>query len=369
MKTFLIFCLCFVSFFSYAQADFGFELIYSQSFANNLLLDSNELNDSYSSTNAKIFYYPISQVEINLTSGYSYYDDLVGLGNVTGGAGITIIPFNSKSPFSIYLNSNFTTRSYRSSYRAYNTHEIDVMASIGYNLSRRIKFRSGISYENNTYINSDGDDKETYELFIGTNITPFGSNSIDLEAGYSYANAQFIELDTVSFPPDHNLNDGKLKSYYISPRFSRPIGKKLGLSITYTYSRFMDVKDHELDYLVYSYATGNLSPWASVYEGDAITFNLKSYMIPNTIMAVGMGYWEKNYLWILEGLDSKRSRNDVTRKYYLSFSRPIPTQTGMLIEPSIQISFANNDSINNRARHTLFHYNDFLMMVGLKITM
>jgi hypothetical protein len=343
------------------NADYGFEVQIGQNFTGNLLLDSSGLYDSYSNTNLSFDYYPLPFLKANLKTEYTYYSKLTGLGNLLGGGGITLIPTSAESPLSVYLTANFTRRSYRTEFKVYNTDDYDFLTSLGYQLSPAVQIRTGISYKNMTYIKSDVADKESYEIFAGANLTVFGSNSLDLEAGYSRAKSKFIDSIILHLPPDPTeiiWEDENLKSFYISPRFSRTLGLKTGMNITFTYTEFLGNDDLK----VMSYQTGFLSPWASVWEGNSVSANLKSYLIPNMIVSLGGGYWNKTFLKMFEFPDRFKMRDDDLSRYYLSISRPIATNSGLFFEPSLQLDISNCTST-----HKLYDYSSYSIVAGLTI--
>jgi len=340
-----------------AYADFGYEVKLSGSVTNNLISDSSELYDSYSTTSAALKYYPFAQLELNLKSEYNYYSNLVGLGNIMGGAEITWIPTSQSSPLALYFNAGYDNRSYRESFSVYNTNVYNGMGSISYRLARRAQVRAGITYEQTEFDNSEGADKEIYGFMFGANVTFLGSNSLDIESGYSFAD--FISVDEVSimsWPQVLEETDGDLKSFYISPRYSRPLGSKLGMNLTYTYLSFVDFDDP----VVYSYSTGFLSPWASVWDGNSVALNLKSYHIPKMIITAGGGYWNKRLLRTLELPDRIVTREDDYSRYYIGLSWPMPSRSGAYLEPSIQL-----DIINNTSTDRLYDYSTFSVVVGL----
>jgi len=358
MKTIII-LLAILFTASCAYADFGFEFNFSENFSDNLLLDSSSMGDSYSRSAAKFNYYPISQVQVSFNSEYNYYHEIVGLGNVVAGGSITAIPTPDDFPLALYLNLNYQNRSYRESFSVYNTNDFDVLASLGFNLAGTAQMRFGTKYSNSRYTNSDEADKETVEVFAGSNVTLFGSNSFDLEVGYSFANYSYIDTSTIyTFPQELGFLEGDLKMFYISPRYSRQLGNRIGMTLTFYYSEF---KDYKGEYVL-SYATGFLSPWASVWDGRSVTLNFKAYIIPRVILNCGMGYWDKRFLTSLEPLDWIRYRDDDQRRIYIDAAWPMPMSSGMHLEPSLRIDYQNNNST-----YKLYEYDSFSATLSLLI--
>ncbi len=342
-----------------AYADFGFEFNFSKNFSDNLLLDSSGISDSYSRSAGRFNYYPIPQVEISLNSEYNYYHEIVGLGNIVAGGSITAIPTPDNFPLALYLNLNYQSRSYRESFSVYNTNDLDMLASMGFNLTGTAQIRFGAKYSSSKYVNSDEADKEAFEIFAGSNVTLFGKNSFDLEVGYSFANYNYIDTSTIyTWPQVLGFIEGDLKMFYFSPRYSRPLGNKIGMNLTFYYSEFSDYGGQ----YVLSYATGFLSPWASVWDGRSVILNLKAYIIPSVILTGGAGYWDKRFLTSLEPLDWVRHRNDDQRRLYLNASWPMPMSSGLHLEPSLRIDYQNNNST-----YKLFEYDSFSATLGFLV--
>lgn len=361
MRAIIISSLILIALSGGLNADYGFEVQIGQNFTGNVLLDASEINDSYSNANFSFDYYPLPFLKTNLKTEYAYYKELTGLGNLLGGGGITFIPTKAESPLSVYLTANFAKRNYRSAFEEYNTNDYSVLTSLGYRPSPAIQLRTGVAYKNTTYINSEEANKESFEVFAGVNLSFLGSNCLDFEGGYSRAKSNFIDSLILHLPPDPTeivWKDDNLESFYISPRYSRPLIFKTGISITYTYAEF--IGDKEL--MVKGYSQRSLSPWISVWEGNSFTINLKSYLIPNMIVSVGGGDWNKTFLRMLEGLDREETRSDDLIRYYLSISRPFATGSGLFFEPSLQMDISDCTSTNKN-----YNYSSFAVVIGLTV--
>jgi hypothetical protein len=273
-----------------------------------------------------------------------------------GGAGITIIPTSQNSPISFYISGDFNNRSYRDAFRDFNTNEWEIVSSLGYTVINSFRLRAGVSFESTDFVNDEDADKESYQIFSGFNLSLPGSNSLDLEFGHSFANYNFIDTSTIfTFPQALEEFNGDLKSFYISPRFSRPLGNRAGFNITYSYSEFTD----EEDKVVYAYSSGFLSPWASVWAGKSVTVNLKAYPFREMIATAGFGYFTKTYLNSLELKYILHDRHDYQRSWYISLSWPMPSRMGLYIEPSLQVSFTNNSST-----YRLYDYKNLTGVIG-----
>ena len=344
-----------------AFADIGLEFQISQNFTDNLLLDSAELKDKYTSTTAVFHYYPLSQVELNLNGEYTYYSKLVDLGNVMGGAGVTVIPTSKDSRITVFLSANYAARKYREYFEVYNTVDIDIMSSLSYRLFRATQLRAGVSSNRTEFVNSEEGDKESISVFTGLNTTLFSSNSLDIETGWSFADYTFIDYESIfGYPQRIEEVEGNLTSYYLSPRFSRPLGRRAGFSLTYTYSNFLGNEDP----VVYSYSSGLLSPWASVFEGNSFTASLKWFPLRKLIVEAGYGFWHKRFLQTLDLPDRVSKRKDDLSRYLLSLSWPMPSHGSWYVEPSIQLKITNNTSSQK-----LYDYSDVAVNVGFLIRM
>jgi len=344
-----------------AYSDFGLEFSTGQTFTDNLLLDSSDISDSYSTTSASIHFYPVSHADVTLIGEYNYYSEIIGLGSILSGAEISIIPLSENSPLILYLSGKFTNRSYRKAFRGYNTNDVNVTTSLAYKFADALQVRAGFNLKNTIYINAEDVDKEITDLFTGIYFTLPGSNAFDIEGGYSTANIEAIDTSTIyTFPQVLEMTDSKLKKFYISPRFSRPLGRKNGISITYSYSEFVDFENP----LVRSYSTGFLSPWASVWDGSSLLISLKSYVIPKVKLTAGYGSWNKRYLNTLEGLDFIQEREDDVNRYFLSASWPMPTASSLFLEPSIRIDYT--DSVSSQKLYT---FKGFSTIISISVRM
>jgi len=381
------------------QAQTKIEFQTAEGFTDNLFLDTNSTGDNYNTTKVDISTYPVKFMELKLANEYTYYGDTYNLSNFKGDVGVTLLPLNENSAFSLYINGNYSTRVYRVAYQHFSTDNYDLAAGLGYSISEVFQLRTGWNYNSAEYTNelpkkvdttdivispfppydttvytnvSFGmeADNDNHEFYIGGNFTFPGSNTVDLEAGYARKNMAFVERpenrDYLRAGRD-SLVDGKLESFYFSPRFSRPIGDKFGLNITYIYRNFKDPDN----IVVPGISTEFLSPWASVYEGEAITATIKTFLIPNFIVIVGAGYWDKDFLTTEQKIDDNntatpeiqiRDRRDYQSKIYLSIQKPFPLRRGTLIEPALQFDYSDNKSSNS-----LYDYSSFSALLAVKI--
>lgn len=338
----------------------------------NLLTDSSDVKDSFSSYSGTIRAYALPYLELNANTNYTYYGDFYNLSNLNTGVGFIMIPTKEESPFSLYLASDFSGLRYREEFSAFDNNTFVSSISAGYRWTPGFATRVGLSWRSTAYISSDSGDKESWELFTGFNYTPFGSNSVDFEIGFGSARYSYIPVKSWGPPyelvfdvssPEDLLSGGSLKSLYVAPRFSRPLGFKTGMSVSYTYRTFMKTEDG----LVFGSSVGLLSPWTSVWEGGSITANVKSYIIPTVTFSAGFGYWEKTFLSTLDdyfpvegfAIIIPIGHVDNQRKMYMQLQRPIGTPVGVL-QPVLRMDYVNNGSTN-----ALYEYSGFSYSLGI----
>ncbi|MFQ6009318.1 MAG: hypothetical protein ACE5K8_10265, partial [Candidatus Zixiibacteriota bacterium] len=305
-------------------------------------------------------YYPFSNMEVDLTSQYTYYSKTFNLSNLLYSGEITFIPTGENSSVNVYLSGKYDRTLYRDKFESFDNANIRLTAALEYVIKPWLRLRTGSKFTVTRYVNADSvdADHEKYDLFAGLNIVAFGSNSLDIESGWGTTNFSFVD-DTVQpsieFTP--GSSKGSFNSFYISPRISRPLGSRTGISVTYTYRHFTGA-DHSV---VAGYSTGYLSPWATIYEGSSVTLQLKSHLVPQMIVTTGIGYWDKTYLktrdrvWgVIQGgsfwyegwiyANEASPRKDYFTRLYLSLRRPISFGVGGLIEPTLTIGYSENRS-------------------------
>jgi hypothetical protein len=352
--------LCILLAASTSRADFAYEVGLNGGYTGNLLQDSTNLEDSYSTTQASFKYYPFSTIEVDLTGQYTSYSKTFGLSNFLYSGEITYIPTREGASVAVYLSGKYDRTRYREKFESFDNANTHLTAALEYVMEPSVRLRAGSRLTVTRYVNADSvdADHEKYDLFAGLNFVVFGSNSLDIEAGWGTTNFSFID-DTVqpSIKFNPGSSDGYFRSFYVSPRISRPLGSKTGISVTYNYRHFTGA-DHSV---VAGYSTGYLSPWATMYEGSSVTLQLKSHLIPRMIVTTGVGYWDKTYLrtrnrilgtiygegwsysgWIYE--NGVSPRKDYFSRFYIGVQRPISFGVSGLIEPTMTIGYGENRS-------------------------
>ncbi len=347
----------------YNPLDLKLEFGLNGGYTSNLLTinDSSDVEDSYTTSSVKLIFYPVSSMEVILFGDYTYYSQQYNLNSLSKGIAFTFIPTKEHSQFSAYLSGGFSGQTYKDNLNAYNNNNFNLLASLGYNLSRTFSLRTGMLLESNSYLYSDVSDNDSYEIFAGTNFTLFGSNSIDIEGGYSSKKFSYIpdttgRMDlglTGSFDVYHTRGD--LNSFYLSPRFSRPIGSKTGLNLTFHHREFLNADNA----VVLGSAVNFISPWGNIFEGQSYTISLKTIIIPKMIISSGLGYWKKAFLKTMVITDYAirfaEKRYDEQNRFFVILERPIYFKSGGALKPKLQIDLTHN----NTTTRSMFNYYDY----------
>ncbi|MEW5795425.1 MAG: hypothetical protein AB1772_03595 [Candidatus Zixiibacteriota bacterium] len=377
--------------------DIDVEATASGGSTSNLFSDSTEKKDTYSTSSVDLNWYPLSVARLNLVSEYSYYGNYFNLSNLVYGGGLTLIPTSDSSRISTYLEGNLRKREYRDiesdsttlNANEFTGDEYDAIVGIGYRLSSRTQLRAGVSFASTQY-NVDGViDREKLVITAGANTTLFDAYALDLEIGYSTGRYQHI--DTITYVggdppmpvPRRAILSGeqysilltdRLKSLYVSPRLSRSLGRKTGLSLTYSYRQFLDRNDAAI---IYGYSSGYLSPWLGEFAGQAAVLKIKTYLIPRLITSISAGFWEREHIRTVErelrpnrlgqlistvNLRYAQERTDWRRRVDLRLQWPILLGSGVVLEPSLQADYTDNNSIVR-----VYDYDDFSLSVGATV--
>lgn len=362
-----------------AAANLSTEFSFKKGVSENLFGDSTGAYMDYTAASMELSYYPLSSVEISLTGIETYYPELIGLSSGLGGLKVTYIPTSPTSPFSLYFSGNINTIEYHREFERFDNNYGQVEFSAGYNITETASIRSGVSYTSTTYVNSETSYIRDFEFFAGGNITLPWSNSFDLELGMATTNYEHKDVLPIidSVPPGEQwhvptlaweldwIGDQKdqLWTFYFSPRISRSLGSKTGISVIYTQRRFQNY-DH---YILLGVSTGFLSPWGNIWDGNSVSANLKTYLTPNHIITTGIGYWDKTYLKTVDDQVffynkalHETSRQDWQTRFFVNIQWPITGQSGIFWEPTLRIEYTKNES-----NKTLYVYSNFSFSVGM----
>ena len=368
--------------FAGSSADVIFEFGLNGGYTDNLLSDSTSLTDKHTTESFSLRYYPVPTLEISASADHSYYAEVLRLGSVPTGLTATFIPTKAGKRFSLFSTATFGARRYRSELGDYDNNDFSGSVSAGYKLLPKLLIRAGTKVNGTAYLAYDSGDQVSVELFGGLNLTLPFSNAFDLEFGYGltdlkhYPNPDELTREIIlktfdPLNPESSMLDGTLKSLYVSPRISRPIGSKTGIGLTFTARNFQNASEM----VVAGASVGLLSPWTGLWDGWSLTFNVKSYLLPTFVISGGAGYWEKTFIDVLDADDLPsfipNDREDYQRRVFISFQRPV-TLGDLVLQPSLQLNYVNNAS--NMTSHwplkpsgaaNLYDYSGFSAAVGL----
>lgn len=349
----------------------------------NLIKDSTDRETSFSTASLDVGLHPASFAELQFIAQHTMYGQIGDLGNIMYGIGGTLLPLSEKSPFQLYLTGHYRDREYREEMSditstEFSSGEYDAMLTAAYRVNGTTRIRTGVSYGSTSYGLDDIRDRVTNDLFAGINATLPGRIALDVEGGVTLGNLDYVPRRTGGIRPDRSyevLEEGNLNTLYISPRLSRSVGARTGVSVTYAYREFIEQPDSAV---VYGYSTNTLSPWASSYEGNAVSVTLKTYLVPRLIVSAGAGYWTKDYLTTVEGewrpdpfmggmvriisTLFARERRDDQRRVFAQVQWPIATHNGYIIEPSLHLSHTYNSSSID-----VYDYRDFSVSTGITV--
>lgn len=391
------------------QADFGYSLNLSNAETDNVLNDSSAVDSPIRSGVIGLQFYPIPQLEFSGSFKHTLYDEITNIDergdtiitditNSVYGFNTTWIPLNPDNKTNLYFNSSFDRVKYKdSSATDYDNTILKFTASIGYHFRPNFHLRGGTEMTSNNYLNDENIDADNFqvELFTGANFALPGSNNLDIESGFAITSLQAIEVDTFNIKPNNvdlvipaeYLEDANIQNLYISSRLSRSIGKKTGVSLTFTYSNFTNSDKS----VILDYSTSFLSPWSSFYDGTSTVFKLKTYIVPTFVVTTGAGYWDKNFLraiesiredyeiieidprsgdtiriptnvpWYTEPQDTKY-RYEWLSSLYIDLTRPIMFRE-ILIEPSFSVVYKKNSSTSDA-----YDYSSTTFTFGLSLS-
>jgi hypothetical protein len=352
-----------------ARGDVRFDVGLNGGYTNNLFFDSSRVLDRHTTALAAVRYYPISWLELNISGDLSVYGEMPELSSRLGRVGFTAIPLGQDHKFAVSASGSYDGRRYRKALRDYDNNNFNTRLAIGYRFRPALAGRIGGTIQTTSYLASESGDKRSAEVFAGLNATVFRNNSFDIEFGYGMADyrtidrsLKFIPIGPYGEEPEKALRDATLRSIYVSPRLSRPIGSKTGMNLTFLYRKFQNAGGA----LVIGSSVGLLSPWTSVWDGRSVTLTVKTYLIKTLTVSTGVGYWSKTYLQTLEQKDYPwvrgTGREDTQRRFYIQVTRPIAVWRDALLQPKIQVDYTRNSSTNE-----LFDFSGFSIDTGISL--
>lgn len=363
------------------RAEVAVDLGIKEIYTNNLRKDSSDYEDWFTTRSVALKVYPLSTIEVSLGYDDAVYRKSNELNSVGGQASIGFVPTSEHSILSVYLESRLDLRYYHEDSRDNDNRGVHLSAVADFHPPvLPMSLRGGVIFSSSKYPRSDDLDKETVDLVGGLNWVFLGRNSLDIEAGASFATATFLDTlgyDTqkeervVIFNHPYDLTtpdqlDGNLRMFSVSPRYSRPLDfLQSGLSILYSYQKICNIRRR----FIQRPSQESLSPWVSIWEGWSIGFELKSYLVPRMIVTTGSTYWDKEYYSTLGANEnsvwiSDIVRMDLKRRTFLTLERPVTIDTDHVLKPTLTVDYTNNTSADPR-----YTYTDWSVTLSLSTTL
>ncbi|MBD3404097.1 hypothetical protein GF420_14490 [candidate division GN15 bacterium] len=343
----------------------------------NLLKDWSSRETAYSTAGISLGLHPLAMAEIELIGEYTTYGQLSSLSNFRYGAGFTLIPTGDSARTSLLLSGFYHDRDYRDQVTdvtstEFSSSEYEARAGLAHTFTNSFQARTGLVYRATAYGSDDVRDREALDWYTGVNVTLPGRNVLDVEAGLTHGNLDYVAQSTGGIRPDRAyelLEQADLNTFYFSPRLSRPLGSRTGISLTVSHRQFVEQPDSAV---VYGHSTGFLSPWVASYEGQAVAVNVKTFLIPRLITTLGAGYWSKDFLTTVETTDGflgpqvstlfAEERSDEQRRVFLNLQWPITGRGGWFIEPSLYLGYVSNSSTID-----VYDYTDLSVSTGISV--
>ncbi|UCE25339.1 MAG: hypothetical protein JSU74_04655 [Candidatus Zixiibacteriota bacterium] len=339
------------------------EVTFTGGYTDNLFNDSSSLDDTYTAVSPYLKIYPSATTEISLSGTYTSYFDHGDLSNLSGRAGLTIIPDLKNSDLHLMFSGGIGGRSYGDLYEVYNNWGGSLKALFSYAIKNGVMLRGGGSASFSEYTNSISGDNDGVGFLIGLNATPFGSNSVNIEAGYSFHRyvTEFEIVETGRGQNSMSSLEGIKNNFQMadfSIRYSRPLGDRTGLSATLSRRLFVE----QADSVVYGFTVDYLSPWTSMWEGTSLSARVKHFPGLDFIVESGFAYTDKEYIQSLDVVilpdpeDPEaviedyvlNQRNDERMAVFVKLQRPFSTGSRLMVRPSLQIRWIDNQSTDLR---------------------
>jgi hypothetical protein len=331
-------------------------------FTDNLFSDSGSIHDSYTTPYVSFNLYPSSSVELAANASYTAYRQVPDLGSYMVGGSVSYIKSDDARPFSFFTSGEISTRRYGELYRDYDNIHAGASLTARYRIGTQVFLKAGAALSSNEYINAATGSNRGYGVFAGLTTTLPGSNSLDIEAGYDLTQFPNLTGDvsrrqimrTVDPTAEKNL-----RTFYYSFRWSRPLASHTGIGLSYAARQFAG----DNNAVTYGLTLDNLSPWTAFWEGQAMSADIKSYILPNFIMTSSAEYRDISFMDALETSGDEsyvRARADRRTTVSLSVARPIVIQPGTILQPTVVGGYIANNSTD-----PMYDYDTFSVSVTL----
>lgn len=328
---------------SVGSADIITSVRFNSGYSNNIFADSVKTNDVHNTISGKLAVYPNSFTELSLSAGYTHYYQVRDLSNLDGSVSLTLIPTPETSPFTLTAHGAVSKRAFGTVFELYDTEQLQANLTAQYQLAPNASIRSTAYYTNTDYPNSDNVSDRYAGVSGGLNITLLQNNSFDIETIFYRKTYSAAYLDNIP----NESNEFDFIDYKL--RYSRPIGQRIGLNLTY---RYHNLQSHN-NFTITGYSIDYLSPWSSLWNGHALSAGMKYIMKSLIIMELSGQYADKQYVSTYEtdpvgngNNYTLNTRADQYSELSVKFSKTVLTET-MICKPSVIVSYINNSSTNS----------------------
>lgn len=317
-------------------------------YTDNLFADSSVIDDSYTRAEGGLEYYPTYPVALELAGSYTAFGRTADLNYLDfSGSGSYLIG-NPSSRVTPYLTVGAAWRSYGQLYSEYNRMTSEATLGMRTSLGPVTQFRVGAGFSGADYPNASTGDFQRLIGMTGLNTSLPSSNSLDIEASVAQTWLADPSADIVTVVRNSSWSQrltADLTSLHYRVRWSRPVGPRVGLSVSLAGRNYLG----ENQPILPGYSLDNLSPWSDFYEGYTVGLDLKTFFIPHSIVSMGGAFRQADFIDALEsdetGADYYLSaRSDDRASAYLNFQRPIKLSGGGLVTPIFEIGYVDNAS-------------------------
>jgi hypothetical protein len=348
--------------------DFGLGAGYTD----NLFNDSTAVHDSYTSPYLNLKLYPTSSMEIGLSGAYHAYRENVDLSSLTAGGSLTLVKVDENQPLSLFFSAGGSLQKFGELYRDYDHFQSDLSASARYRIASKVQLKIGGVFSSSVYSNSAAGDNYGYGAFVGLNSSFWGSNTIDIEGGVDLTRFTGLENSSNtavrgwrSMMTESSTLETDLQTAYVSLRYSRALGNSSGLSLEYAARTFIGNET----VATYGLTIDNLSPWTSFWEGQAVSAEIKTFLLPGFIVTGGGRYRNAQFMDALEADNTAdevtytlQSREDDQVQAYFGLKRPFVVAPGRILSPTLNLSY-----IDNSSTHPFYDFSSFGAALSLNL--
>ena len=315
----------------------------------NLFNDSLSIGESYSSIGGDIKLYPSNSVQITGEGTYNAFSSTKDLSNFLGGTSVMFIPTSETSALSVMFTGQLSYRGFGILYELYNRSSAGASGAFGYRLLTSLQIQSRVSYSGTNYLKSDYGSNRGFEVAGGFNLTPYGSNSLAFEVGYSrftYDLAKYEESGNSNSSQRVTTNSQAYTSTGLSLRYSRPLGERTGISMSFGH-RLSQLDDA---LAITGYSIDYLSPWGELWDGSSISANVKHFFPGQVTVEINGAIYDKAFVDVIES-DSLlaesfllKSRQDDLATTSITISKAITVGENNLLTPGLNLGYTHSQS-------------------------